>query len=463
MSKRIVPIAVLCLAVLASVAPASADDPEPGSSEWQARDQENQSYAMARQQDQLQHRAFGAKYLNETIEVTAENAADQAQNPTRPVVSASRALPGEPADAYRRDWNGRRGMQIAIEYLNREGARITGNVWAPTLPLVDPVTGESSYGPFPGIVITTGSIQGFEELYWWAAQGLAEAGYIVMTYDVQGQGESEVFAHRPDGTPWCGADGCPGVPFQQSKNFYEGTEDAVAWFLSDANPFRGLVRSVDGDPVLGLAGHSLGASAVSSVGNAPTLNGVPNPVDAVVAWDNASMADCDAPSAPPTCVRPRVPTMGQNADYFFNTQPTNDYPAPKNGAFKELREHGVATMQVALRGSTHLEWTFVPYILPASRKGERVAMYYTLAWFDRYLDPARAGDARARLVADTFDDSADASAIGMGSYDGEGNVPYTIGGETVADHLSIYHVSSYAFDGFDCTDMRRAPHAPGCA
>jgi alpha-beta hydrolase superfamily lysophospholipase len=45
-------------------------------------------------------------------------------------------------------------------------------------------------GPFPGVVITTGSVQGSERMYWWLAQDLAERGYVVLTYDVQGQGTS---------------------------------------------------------------------------------------------------------------------------------------------------------------------------------------------------------------------------------------------------------------------------------
>lgn len=62
-----------------------------------------------------------------------------------------------------------------------------------------------------------------------------------MTYDVQGQGYSETFGHRPDGPLWCDAEECPGVPFQQDANFFEGTEDALDWFVSDANPLRGLL------------------------------------------------------------------------------------------------------------------------------------------------------------------------------------------------------------------------------
>lgn len=450
--RRATAIVLLCLA---AVAPGHADpDPAPGSAEWQARDRQNMVNATGRMQDEYAHPGMAQVYWTESVEVAAENTVDQIQHPTRPVVTASRVLPGEATDPYRRSWSGTRGVQVGIEYLNRERVRITGNIWAPKLPFTDPVSGAVHNGPFPGVVITTGSIQGYEEMYLWAAQGLAEAGYVVMTYDVQGQGESETFAHHSDGSLWCGASGCPGVPFQQAKNFYEGTEDAIAWFLSNANPLRGLVEERDGGPVLGLAGHSLGASAVSEIGNRATLNGVPNPVDAVVAWDNAALGN----------VAPRVPTMGQNAEYFFNPTPTNAYPAPRNGAYRALRTAGVATMQIALRASTHLEWTFVPYILPASREGERVAMYYTLGWLDRWLQPTRAADARARLTATVFDDSADASAIGMGSWDVErGNVPHTIAGDAVADHLSFYFDSSYAFDGYDCADLRRTPAAPGCA
>lgn len=449
--RRIVSVLLICIA---SVAPASAEvDPAPGSPEWQARDRQNMIDATGRMQDESANPAMAQVYLTESAEIAAENTVDQIQNPTRPVVTASRILPGGATDPYRRFWNGKRGVQVEIEYLNREGVRITGNVWGPKLPFTDPVTGTVSSGRFPSVVITTGSIQGYEEMYWWAAQGLAEAGYIVMTFDVQGQGESETFAHHPDGSLWCGGSGCPGVPFQQAKNFYEGTEDAVAWFLSNANPLRGLVKEVAGDPVIGLAGHSLGASAVTEIGNRPMLNGAPNPVDAVVAWDNAAIGN----------VPPRVPTMGQNAEYFFNPAPTNAYPASRSGTYNTLRNAGVAAMQIGLRASTHLEWTYVPYILPASREGERVAMYYTLGWFDRWLQPGRAADARARLTATTFDDSADASAIGVGAWDPQqGNVPHTIAGDSVADHLSFYYDSSYAFDGSNCADMRRTPLAAGC-
>ena len=61
---------------------------------------------------------------------------------------------------------------------------------------MDPYTGEELHAPFPGVVITEGSVQGSEGMYEWLAQDLAERGYVVLTYDVQGQGTSETFPHQ---------------------------------------------------------------------------------------------------------------------------------------------------------------------------------------------------------------------------------------------------------------------------
>jgi hypothetical protein len=110
----------------------------------------------------------------------------------------------------------------------------------------------------------------------------------------------------------------------------------------------------------------------------------------------------------------------------------------------------------------------VPYILPASQIGERVAFYYTLAWFDRYVRGKRT--ATGRLVAKHFDASSDAHSIGAGSYDPAkaaanpadttaGNVPYTIKGLPVADRVSIYYDSEYSLTGrsgahLSCSDIR---------
>lgn len=430
-------------------------DPEPGTPEYVQRDVENVLGMTGRNQDLAVHVGYHQRWALATGPALLGNLQDQLLNPTRPIVSLAQLVPGgEVTDVYRRDWEQQgRGIMVPFEYLNRDGVRIQGEVWAPPTTAVDAVTGHPLADDLPGIVITTGSIQGFKEMYWWAAQGLAEAGYVVMTYDVQGQGASEVFPHAEDGSIACTPQDCPGVPFQQDANFIEGTEDALDWFLSDANPLRGRV---DADRI-GLAGHSLGGSAVTIVGNRDPR------VDAVVGWDNANL---------PADQAPRVPTMGHDAEAFFTPEAFPEPPDPdaNNATHRRFVEAGIPSMQVSLRSSTHLEWTYVPYILPASRDGERVSFHYTLAWFDRWLKGeahGRTGQARAdvrtqledatrRLTLTTFDASADASAIGTGRWDpaAQQNVPYTLDGIDVADRLSIYFRSSYAFDGLTCQDMR---------
>ena len=95
-------------------------------------------------------------------------------------------------------------------------------------------------------MITTGSVQGSEGMYVWLAQDLAERGYVVLTYDVQGQGTSETLPARGQTTRCRSATrspsrrrrelGCPGVPFQQLSNFVVGTEDALDFFIDSDRP-----------------------------------------------------------------------------------------------------------------------------------------------------------------------------------------------------------------------------------
>jgi hypothetical protein len=185
-------------------------------------------------------------------------------------------------------------------------------------------------------------------------------------------------------------------------------------------------------------------------------------VKAIVAWDNL------APVADGTAVH--APALGINSEYFFNptsmSAPAD--PHSKDDAYMQLAGAGIDTMQIALRSSTHLEYSYVPYILPASTLGERVAFYYTLAWFDYYLRGSTA--AFDRLVAASFDGSADASAIGGGTYDpsaavaaptdpAAGNLPHLIANLPVADRLSIYYESEYSLttpgaQRVECADMR---------
>ena len=435
---------------------APAGDPAPGSPEWQVRDAVNQYCATLRLRDQLASPAYGWGNLTEGAQLWLERTIDQAADPTHPRGGLTTLVPGsQAADAFRtlKRWTeAGRGRVAPVSFTGLNGATLRGHVFAPSAKVRRPK------GGFPGVVITDGSVQAYEELYFWAAQDLAEAGYVVMTYDVQGQGDSDLAGADCPGE-------CTGVPYQQDFNFHQGAEDSLSAFLGRRNPYRDLL---DRDRV-GLAGHSLGAAAVSHVGQCDRR------VKAIVAWDNLrAIEDCSGVTIPErhrASKLLRTPALGIANDYLFNTQPNPTPPDPqaKADGFAQLRDAGVDTQSVVLRGATHLEYTYIPLVLPASQKGERFASYYTRAWFDRYLK----GDRRAfrRLTAATFDRSVDGSAIGTGEYDpalalqspGDryaGNVPHTIGGIPVANAVSFYYASQYALRDprgggrVACADMR---------
>ena len=188
-------------------------------------------------------------------------------------------------------WGDTEGATVKrVLFTARNGSTLSGHVW----------TSDACTKNCPGIVITNGSVQAPEELYWYAATDLARAGYVVMTWDPQGQGWSDTYGDGPDQFD--------GVPSQTGEPFYDGTEDALDFFFSKpASPYvprpscstgtshadKQRARAADGrdaaynplyaklDPSrVGIAGHSLGAAAVSYVGQ------IDPRVKAIVAWDN---------------------------------------------------------------------------------------------------------------------------------------------------------------------------------
>ena len=114
------------------------------------------------------------------------------------------------------DWEAKGyGIVEPVLFTARSGATISGHVWA------------TRHGPSkrPGIVITNGSVQAPEQLYWFAAQTLAKAGYVVLTSDPQGQGQSDGRGEAPDENE--------GFPAQtDGRPFFDGTRDALDFFLS---------------------------------------------------------------------------------------------------------------------------------------------------------------------------------------------------------------------------------------
>jgi dienelactone hydrolase len=307
---------------------------------------------------------------------------------------------------------------LAVTFTGRSGATLSGHVWA----------GKSGPARRPAVVVVNGSVQAPEELYWFAALTLAQQGYVVLTYDPQGQG-------RSDQTGF-GADAREGFPAQTAGTpFYDGPQDALDFLLSTpAKPYlprksRGgtshadkqqrrvasghdaahnpLWKLVDATRI-GLAGHSFGASGVSWIGQADPR------VDAIVGWDNLCAPEaCSAtgrPSGPP----PKItkPALGLSADYGLVAQKKSSMPEPleKSRGSLAYSKAGVDTGQLNIRGGTHYEFSYIASnAFPATLRGAHLTAWYTLAWFDKYVKGDRSAD--ARLLTQRWRSDAAGAAI----------------------------------------------------
>ncbi|MET3960759.1 dienelactone hydrolase [Marmoricola sp. OAE513] len=420
--------ALATLTALTVTGPARADGPAPNSPEYLARDLKNILDAYGRQtgpHGQLSNPNYLPALIKETTLLTATQLLTQAANPLRPVLSAGQLVPGwNVGNPLRGGWNGTRGTSKPVSFLNRYGALLRGTVYAPKAGAKDPYTGAPLTGPFPGVVITPGSIQGSEGMYVWLAQDLAERGYVVLTYDVQGQGTSETLPHTTGAAyPFCNPfaapvdgnlSGCPGVPFQQIANFTTGTTDALDFFTSPANPYAAkLDLSDDPNPAtpgrtkrIAIIGHSLGAAAVSQV------QATDSRVAAVVALDKLAGSAESPFGGAGGANTPVVPALAVQSEYGFTVAPSfaaGGGVIPALGLPNPMRERatgfdswaaaGVDSMLVVPRASTHLEYTDIPYVLPASRYGQDLTSTYTQLWLDRYLKHV---DNTAALLGTSF-------------------------------------------------------------
>ena len=409
------------------------DGPQPGTPEYVARDTQNMADAYGRitgPNGQLQNPAYLPALVTDTNETEVDQLLTQAATPTRPALTPGNVFPGwNVGNPLRDGWDGTRGEMREVAFTNKYGALLRGHVYRPLPGARDPYTGTKLQAPYPGVVITTGSVQGSEGMYEWLAEDLAERGYVVLTYDVQGQGTSETFPHEdgnalpfcnPFATPKDGEQyGCPGVPAQQLSNFVVGTETALDFFTStpakpyknpgsagaqvtDHNPYWRLFdRSPDRNTDtpgrttrIAIIGHSMGAAAVSKV------QGEDKRVETVVALDKlagpGSSGALDGSGNVPT-----VPALAVQSEYGFTVtpwfmsggssltpSPSPDGPDPrreKETGFDAWQKAGVDSMLVVPRASTHLEYTDIPLVLPASRWGQDLTSVYVQTWLDRYL------------------------------------------------------------------------------
>lgn len=419
----LVTTALLAVSAL-STAPAVGDEGDPVDP---AREGENFSKQRERASDYLTPRAL-ADQLTQGAGSFAGGLAEQVSDPGRLFLtdvcwSKSLACGGDTRLAH---WEERGyGIVEPVHFTARNGSTMAGHVWAT----------EAGPAKRPLVVITNGSVQASEELYWWSAQTLAKAGYVVLTRDPQMQGRSDTFGE--------GEDTAEGFPSQSTGvTFYDHTQDSIDFALSRpgraycprpsrsgtshcakqrtrvadglATRFNPLWRLVDRTRI-GLAGHSYGAAGVSWVGQQDRR------VDAVVAWDNLcdptqpSRSISPADAAEPTglgdgCLtgglgRPglRVPSLGLSADYMLTPAPYTTQPDPdaKSGASHAFSGAGVDTGQIVIRGGTHYEWSYLPLpVFGATLRGIDLSAWYTTAWFDRYVK----GDlsAQRRLLSDRW-------------------------------------------------------------
>ncbi len=422
------PVGRLALfALLALASPALAFDPTREEQNYSKINERQAEYSTPAYQKDLAAR--GAQREAETEEL-------RVRDPERDPYANLCAHPmnGCAGDVRLYDWekNGY-GIVKPVEWTTRNGATISGHVWMT----------RAGSEQRPGIVITNGSVQAPEQLYWFAAQTLAKRGYVVLTADPQGQGLSDTNGE--------GADRGEGVPSQAGRPFYDGTEDAIDFFYSSplrpysprrscttgtshrAKQVRRVHAGLDAayNPLwryfdhrrLGLAGHSFGAAGVSFVGQKDPR------VKAIVAWDNLAAPaaaisfqgqrfDCASNPASRTVPPITKPALGMSADYYLTPTPYSSDPDPLGkspGSLAYSRAH-VDTGELVIRGGTHYEFSYIPnQAFGATLRRMDAVAWYTGAWFDKYVRGDQGADRRlltSRWRADAAEAAVDPTSDG---------------------------------------------------
>ena len=344
------------------------------------------------------------------------------------------------------NWTSRGGIVEPVLYTSRSGATMSGHIWA------------TKAGPAKraGVFYINGSIIGYEQAYWFIAQSLAKAGFVVMTFDAQGEGMSDQFGEKPDQTEDAFA-GIPGLgilgPLKvnglslggNGLPFYDGGTDALDFFTSTpAKPYvprasrssgtshnAKQVRRVKAglnsayNPLwkmldsakIGVSGHSYGAEAASWLAQSDPR------IDAAVIADNLCIPVSPSPDEVASFTAPNPDFGGlPHLPYGFNrncfgappgpapaiTKPalgiTGDYIAPvpylivphplgKSRASLAYSAAGVDSGQIIIRGGSHIDFADETQGLPSTLRGVDITAWYTTAWFKKYLQKDPKGEA----------------------------------------------------------------------
>lgn len=434
------------------------DTPVPGTPEWAAANTLNIKCATT-----------GGRIISSNPAWRAARNLSQAADPH---------YLGDPFRIPAKYWADRRGRFITGTYLTRRGMKREYEAYAPL----------QATAPPPVILIPCYNCDGkVRQHYWeWAAEALAEAGYVVVVADTSDEGF---------------------LVFDKVKNNFgldlANAEDALEFILStkSAPTTRGdyfpWAEHVNRDQV-GVTGVSGNGMIAFHLAHDPR-------VKAIAPWDAPAGTMIgmryETQTIPVQETPANKPTLMLLAEFWSQPEPikernyrpiSDDLPSffqrRKYETYDQLVAQGTDVMKIVQRSSVHGETARAALIVdgdantmgrfygglkghpqPHSPFGEYSATYYTLAWFDRYLkgatDPAMARDAIRRLTADRFDESVDGFATGTGLYDPNkampddptsGNVAITIAGTPVRNLLSVFFSSSYVLEGgkLSCTEMR---------
>ncbi|MGH7859218.1 MAG: hypothetical protein ACREQY_17965, partial [Candidatus Binatia bacterium] len=329
----------------------------------------------------------------------------------------------------------RLGVAQEIRIVNSRGLVLDGTLWIPgeafagepvatcTSPAesctfnLDPppnVGDPSGYDPgasLPGVLFSNG-LSSRQEHYYYLAERLARAGYLVLTYDPAGQGESEgtwedLFGFA-DVTRACG----------QFSGACRDIQDAARWFVGQSIPDlreelhyddriseRLMPSAAGSNPVLrildtervAIAGNSMGAISTLNYlyywgddGKDANGNELP-PVVAAISLSGAQPTRAVVPiqfqtsdyDGSPLLVGPTVfgLNLGQDGSGIGYKLTKEQYDELRAAAIPE--ETGAMSL-VVLEGGVHTDHVAVPYVT-RSLWANRLAGDYAVAWLDKHV------------------------------------------------------------------------------
>src|SRR4051794_34967907 len=240
--------ALLALSSPAAGAPGEPDcvgpagDPQPDTPEWQQREAANAYCGEQRAYDTASNPLFAAGWAQMQLRHPGEDfRADPFPDPLL--------------------YNGSRVPYQQGSVPAPSGGTVPGMLFRPCDATCVNRPGEigSQKPPYPGVLIVHGGAAN-QEMYLWGAEGLAEAGYEVLTFQVPTEENLSGGAH------------------------YDYAKTALGYFTSPANPGYPQLDRVR----IGLAGHSAGGVAVSRLGQEDPR------VSAIVSWDRAQSSTMPA-------------------------------------------------------------------------------------------------------------------------------------------------------------------------